>query len=259
MNATAHALPPQGVFDAHFHIVDPRFPLVPNNGFVPDAFTAEDYRAQVAPLGVTRGAVVSGSFQAFDQGYLLAALEQLGPSYVGVTQLPADVPDEKIVELDDAGVRAVRFNLFRGGSAGLDAIDQLARRVHAIAGWHSELYVDAADLPDLAETLRALPQVTVDHLGMSDDTTATLIDLVANGLVVKATGFGRMNVADPEALMAAIVEANPAGLVFGTDLPSTRARTPFQPSDLDRVAQAVGADHVDAVLSGNGRQLYRLS
>lgn len=258
MNATSHALP-QGVFDAHFHIVDPRFPLVPNNGYTPDAFTAEDYLAQVAPLGVTGGAVVSGSFQAFDQGYLINALQTLGSGYVGVTQLPADVPDETIIELDDAGVRAVRFNLFRGGSAGLDELDQLARRVHAIAGWHSELYVDAADLPALADTLRGLPQVTVDHLGMSDDSTGTLLDLVENGLVVKATGFGRMNVADPEALMAAIVRANPAGLVFGTDLPSTRARTPFRPEDLDRVADAVGSEHVEAVLSGNGRRLYRLS
>jgi predicted TIM-barrel fold metal-dependent hydrolase len=258
MNATPHALP-QGVFDAHFHIVDPRFPLVPNNGYTPDAFTAEDYLAQVAPLGVTGGAVVSGSFQAFDQGYLIAALQTLGSGYVGVTQLPADVPDETIIELDDAGVRAVRFNLYRGGSAGLDEIDQLARRVHAIAGWHSELYVDAADLPDLADTLRGLPQVTVDHLGMSDDTTGTLLGLVENGLVVKATGFGRMNVADPDALMAAIVQANPAGLIFGTDLPSTRARVPFQPGDLDRVAEAVGADHAEAVLSDNARRLYRLS
>ena len=34
------------------------------------------------------GAVVSGSFQGFDQSYLLDALDQLGPSFVGVTQLP---------------------------------------------------------------------------------------------------------------------------------------------------------------------------
>jgi len=258
MTDAAPALSPD-VFDAHFHIVDPNFPLVPNNGYLPEAFTADDYLEQVAPLGVTGGAVVSGSFQAFDQGYLLAALERLGAGYVGVTQLPADAPDETIVALDDAGVRAVRFNLYRGGSAGLDEIDTLARRVHAIAGWHSELYVDAADLPDLADTLRALPQVTVDHLGMSDDSTGTLLSLVEHGLVVKATGFGRMGVSDPDALMAKIVAANPAGLVFGTDLPSTRARVPFQASDLDRVANAVGPDHAQAVLSTNARLLYRLA
>ena len=58
------------VFDAHFHIIDPRFPLVANNGYLPDPFTATDYRARAAALHVTGGAVVSGSFQAFDQTYL---------------------------------------------------------------------------------------------------------------------------------------------------------------------------------------------
>lgn len=73
------------VFDAHFHIIDPRFPLVPNNGYLPDPFTAVDYRERAETLGVTGGAVVSGSFQAFDQEYLKHALTQLGPGYVGVT------------------------------------------------------------------------------------------------------------------------------------------------------------------------------
>ncbi|WP_372512310.1 amidohydrolase family protein, partial [Mycolicibacterium gadium] len=71
------------VFDAHFHIIDPRFPLVPNNGYLPEAFTVADYRMRVDPLDITGGAVVSGSFQAFDQSYLKDALAQLGPGFVG--------------------------------------------------------------------------------------------------------------------------------------------------------------------------------
>jgi fluoroacetyl-CoA thioesterase len=64
------------LFDAHLHIVDPRFPLVANHGYVPDPFTVDDYRERLAG-----GAVVSGSFQAFDQDYLLDALRRLGPSF----------------------------------------------------------------------------------------------------------------------------------------------------------------------------------
>ena len=26
------------IFDAHFHVIDPRFPLQPNQGFVPEPF-----------------------------------------------------------------------------------------------------------------------------------------------------------------------------------------------------------------------------
>ncbi|WP_179968525.1 hypothetical protein [Mycolicibacterium helvum] len=45
---------------------------------------------------------------------------------------------------------------------------------------------------------------------------------------------------------------------FGSDLPSTRAAIPFQGSDIDRIADAVGAEHVDAVLEGNARRFDRL-
>lgn len=31
------------IFDAHLHVIDPRFPLVPNGGYLPEPFTAEDY------------------------------------------------------------------------------------------------------------------------------------------------------------------------------------------------------------------------
>jgi len=246
------------VFDAHFHVIDPRFPLVGNNGYLPDPFTVGDYLHRVDGLHVTGGAVVSGSFQEFDQTYLKNALTQLGSSFVGVTQIPADTTADEILDLDRAGVRAVRFNLYRGGSATLADVDSLARRVHDLAGWHAEFYLDAADLVDLEPTLAALPRVSVDHLGMSDDSSGALLRLVEAGMVVKATGFGRMKVADPDALMRSILDANPAALIFGSDLPSTRAATPFRDSDIDRVADAIGADHVGAVLATNARALYRL-
>lgn len=124
----------QRIFDTHLHIVDPTHPLVENNGFMPDPFTVEDYQRRIDGLGIEGGAVVSGSFQAFDQGYLINALKALGPSYVGVTQIPGDTSDERILELHEAGVRAVRFNVARGGSANLDDLERLARRVHDLAG-----------------------------------------------------------------------------------------------------------------------------
>jgi predicted TIM-barrel fold metal-dependent hydrolase len=85
---------------------------------LPEPFPADAYRAAAEPLGVVGGAAVAGSFQAFDREWLLDALATLGPGFVGVAQLPASVADEEIASLDAAGVRAVRFNLYRGGSAG---------------------------------------------------------------------------------------------------------------------------------------------
>src|SRR5215210_2231310 len=85
------------VFDAHFHIIDPRFPLVPSQGYLPEPFIVEDYLERTSALDLAGGAVVSGSFQGFAQSYLLDVLERFGPSFVGVTQLPADVTDEEVL------------------------------------------------------------------------------------------------------------------------------------------------------------------
>ena len=120
----------QKYFDCHFHIIDKNFPVVPNQGFMPDAFTSEDYLERVKGIDLCGGAVVSGSFQELDQTYLLHALKVLGPTFVGVTQVPQTISDRELQELNDAGVHAVRFNVKRGGSEDIRHLENFARRVH---------------------------------------------------------------------------------------------------------------------------------
>jgi len=67
---------------------------------------------------------VAGSFQGFDLRWLADALRQLGPGYVGVANLSAGATDTEILTLDALGVRAVRFNLRRGGSEDLEALGE---------------------------------------------------------------------------------------------------------------------------------------
>jgi predicted TIM-barrel fold metal-dependent hydrolase len=245
-----------GIVDAHLHIVDPRFPLSPNAGFVPEPFTCHDYLTAVRPLGVTGGVVVSGSFQAFDQTYLLDALAALGPSFVGVTALPADCSEDEIVGLDRAGVRGVRFNLRRGGSAGLTEIDALGRKVFDVAGWHSEFYVRNGDLQGLSPVLARLPRISIDHLGLSSDGFDVLLRLVDRGARVKATGFSRGDLDIPN-VISRIHSVNPSALMFGTDLPSTRAPRPFSAADIDLVRETLGHDGAAKVLHDNAVALYR--
>jgi len=176
---------------------------------------------------------VSGSFQGFDQTYLLDALERLGPTFVGVTQLPPRVSDAEVLELDAAGVRAVRFTLARGGA--LDV--ELALRVHELAGWHAEVY--ATDLPAHEERMRELPRLVVDHLGMNPEGLACAVRL---GAMVKATPryAGDMRRVDDSRLL------------FGTDLPGTRTERSFRPDDLDVIAGIS-----NSALSDNPRAWYR--
>ena len=267
------------VFDAHLHVIDPRFPLTPNQGYVPEPFTVDDYRARTAGLNVIGGAVVAGSFQpkgsvpqpkgsvpqyegsvpqyegsvpqyegsvpqhegSVPQEWLVDALARLGPGFVGVVELDPAVGDDDIVALDAAGVRAVRFNLHRGGSLDLG----LALRVHELAGWHAEVYADGATLVAHEARLRELPRLSVDHLGLDAEALPVLQRL---GCMVKATGFGRVHV-DVEATLRAL---DPDKLLFGTDLPGTRARRPFAARDLELVAEIA-----PQALAANARAFYR--
>lgn len=244
------------IFDAHLHVIDPRFPLVPNQGWLPAPFDVPEYMSHATAIGIRGGAVVSGSFQGFDQTYLEDALARLGPTYVGVTQLPAAVADADVLRLHAAGVRAVRFNLRRGGSADLADLEPLARRVHDLAGWHVELYVDSSALPELAPRLLSLPRVSIDHLGLSASGLPTLLRLVERGVRVKATGFGRVEFAVAPVLRQ-IASIDPAALLFGTDLPSTRAPRPFTPADLDLLRDALGPDLARRALWDNALAWYR--
>jgi len=247
----------QQVFDSHFHIIDSAFPLVPNKGYLPEPFTTDDYLLAVRPVGVKGGAVVSGSFQAFDQGYLLSALQRLGPRFVGVTQLPASVPDTEIIRLNEKGVRAIRFNLKRGGSESVEHLESFAQRVFDLVGWHVELYVDARDLYELQKTLLRLPAVSIDHLGLSKEGFPTLLRLVEKGIRVKVTGFGRVDFPVGQALQA-IHAANPQALMFGTDLPSTRAPRPFVANDISLLIDALGDEGAEMALWMNAISFYRL-
>lgn len=246
------------LFDSHFHIIDRRFPLVPNNGYLPDDLTCRGYLSQLSGYDLRGGAIVSGSFQAFDQSYLLDALHTLGPQFVGVTQLPATVTDREILDLDGAGVRALRFNLKRGGSEDVSHLGAMARRVHDLAGWHVELYVDSRELEHLFDTLVALPSVSIDHLGLARAGFGTLLKLAERGVRVKATGFGRVDFAVPTALRE-LYAANPQALMFGTDLPSTRAPRPYCDEDFLLVVETLGDDAARAVFYDNAARFYKVT
>jgi predicted TIM-barrel fold metal-dependent hydrolase len=244
------------MYDTHFHIIDMRFPVQENQGFFPPSFPAPDYQARIAGLGITGGCVVSGSFQGFDTGFMHEALRVLGPTFTGVIQIPADASDADILKLDGIGVRGVRFNMARGGSADMSDLENLAKRVWDLARWHVELYADARDLAPMVNVLSALPAVSIAHLGMSDEGLPTLLKLAEKGMMVKATGFGRMRL-DPVKGIRALIQANPDCLMFGTDLPSQRARRPFEPADITLLRDNIDASLVRKVFFDNAVRFYR--
>jgi predicted TIM-barrel fold metal-dependent hydrolase len=145
--------------------------------------------------------------------------------------------------------------MVRGGSAGIEDLDRVARRVYEIARWHVELYADAKDLEPVAKEIARLPAVSIAHLGLSPEGLPTLVRLAERGMRVKATGFGRATLDVPSAIRA-LVKANPDALMFGSDLPSTRAPRPFLDSDIALIVEALGEEGARRALWDNARAFY---
>ena len=100
-------------------------------------------------------------------------------------------------------------------------------------------------LAALEDRLRALPRLVVDHLGLDARGAARAAAARLHG---QGDGFGRVDL-DVEATLRAL---DPDRLLFGTDLPGTRARRPFAPADLELVAEIA-----PQALADNARAWYR--
>ena len=245
------------LFDAHFHIIDDRFPIVENNGYLPDSFSCEHYLTRMQGIKLVGGAVISGSFQAFDHSYIFDAIKQLGSKFVGVIQIDSNITDKEIIDLNEKGVRGIRFNFVRGIAPDIDDVVNLALRTYELASWHSELYIESKMLEGVYHKLIKLPAISIDHLGLTNKGFDVLLKLVSRNAKVKATGFGRVkfNVVD---VLKKLYSENYDCLMFGTDLPSTRAPKPFNNSDFDLIINSFNTLAIDKILFKNAIQFYRV-
>ncbi|MDY0779770.1 amidohydrolase family protein [Tenacibaculum sp. IB213877] len=244
------------IFDAHFHIINPNFPLFPNNGYLPPYFTIEDYQKDTQSFNIVGGAIVSGSFQQFDQEYLIHSLQQLGKNYVGVANIPINITQKELDRLQKSNIVAVRFNLKRGGSETINNMVVLSNKLYHEYNWHTELYVDSAHLKELKSKLLQLPSFSLDHLGLTKKGLTDIYFWAKKGVKIKATGFGRIDF-DPIPVMRKIHCINPKALLFGTDLPSTRAKTPFSIKDIQLIKDNFTTTEQENIFYNNAVEWYQ--
>lgn len=160
------------VVDCHFHLFEAGAGM-PGARYRP-AYAAriEDWQGLMAPLGDPYGVVVQTSFLGTDNATLLAALRAMPSRLRGVAVVDPDASDDTLAELDAAGVRGIRLNLFgdpqweRIGTAPWRA---LFARIAAL-GWHVEVHTEngrgSAVLAVLDAALGSCPApVVLDHFG----------------------------------------------------------------------------------------------
>ena len=262
------------IIDSHFHIIGAR-DLRPDRAFAPPPFTVDRYlqltdrMADAARWSRVAGGVVFGGSLQTREETLAEALEELeleaqsrgfaredGRNFVGVITGTTELGSDRILALDAKGIRGIRFNLLKGQEIAVGDLEALARKVHDLAGWTTDVNVDIAARPDVADVLPELPAAAVNHLGMSEQGIDRVAELAGAGVRVKASGFGRLDFPVAEALDR-IHAVNPRALMFGTDLPGTHAPRRFDRSDVDVILDVLGEWEMPRVMRDNALAFYK--
>lgn len=228
------AVPP-GSCDTHFHVFEPGFPHVPDPLYTfPDA-TLDQYRQLLDWLGIERAVLVQPTYYATDNRLLLHVLRAEPTRFRAVVQVEDDVTDEELDQFHEAGVRAIRLDLFARAdwpeAEMIAYIRSVAERTRP-RDWHLQFYspgtVVRALLPFLADFEDTF---VIDHMGYmkeSDGLTRSdfdrLLSVVDGGrCYIKLSGpyrvAGDKSLSSVGPLGRALVAARPDRLVWGSDWP----------------------------------------
>lgn len=276
------ALPP-GACDCHTHVFGPGYTFDGVRTYTPVEAPLDALWAHQRALGLDRVVVVQPSVYGTDNRCTLDAVDALGPAARAVAVIAPGLPRTALRELHSAGVRGVRINL---QTAGLHDPAVAARRLRDAAdqvsplGWHVQVFTNLGVIAALHGMLISLPvPLVIDHFahasaagGPNQPGFAALLDLVRTGhAYVKLSAPHRIadDPADAAPLARALLAANPARMLWGSDWPHPAVRAPepdaiktpqpFDPIDdglaLDRLHTWAG-DAWHAILVENPARLY---
>jgi predicted TIM-barrel fold metal-dependent hydrolase len=290
------ALLPRGACDCHVHLVGPasNYPFDLARVYTPGDASEVELDALHRRLGIERVVLVQPSVYGTDNRRLLDGLAALGPRSRAIAVIDDATTNADLHRFNAAGVRGVRINISTSGS---DDPAQAWRRIAAQAervttlGWHVQVLMKAPAIAALADRLAGLAcPLVIDHFGQPDFAQGpeqpafrAIVDLVRAGHAVvklsameRLAGQGRLGRLAP--FIQALAEANPIGVVWGSDWPHTgggrglgpaKARPaaevePFQLMDDADALQALLAALTDqtlyrAVLVDNPARLYGFS
>ena len=229
---------PHGACDTHVHIVTAggEFPLWENRVEDPvHGVTFEQwldlYRAHLSTLGCTRGVIVHSILHGTDNAVTFEAVRRLGDGFRGVGLLPDGATEAQMDDFVTRSMTAVRLNYVHGGVLTWDGARAMAPAL-AERGLHIQMLAHSdRHLEQIADDVRHLPtDVVFDHIGwpadgLSADTPGfqALCALLAEGRAwVKLSAVYRMCPApyhETDALVAALIAANPERCLWGSDWP----------------------------------------
>jgi predicted TIM-barrel fold metal-dependent hydrolase len=248
---------PRDSCDCHTHVFgDPqRFPFFDGRTYTPESASVAELQKMHRALRIERVVIVQPSVYGTDNSCTLDAIRQMGATARGVAVIGAQTTEAQLDEMHRKGIRGIRINLetsgiedpsvarqrFKGGVAAL-------KRRH---GWHIQIYTSLGIIAALKEEISASPvPVVFDHFGglQSADSAHqpgldALLALVQSGKsYVKLSAPYRVSKLAPDfpdvaPFAKALVAANPARTLWGTDWPHPQTKAGNDPHQITPLYQ----------------------
>ncbi len=270
--------PPAGAVDAHCHVFGPEaeFPFAPERKYTPCDAGKDQLFALRDHLGFSRNVIVQASCHGSDNRALVDALRSAGDLARGVAVVKPGISKKELKELDEAGVRGVRFNFVKRLVDNTPWEDCLAitKKVKTL-GWHVVVYFEAPDLVELKPLLsRINTTIVVDHMGRPDVDKGVdhpqfqaFLDLMHSNENIwtkvscpeRLTVSGPPNYDDVVPFMRTLVETFPDRVLWGTDWPhpNMSSHMPDDGALVDLIPRiAVTDDLQKKLLVDNPHRLY---
>ena len=268
---------PADAVDAHCHVFGPaaEFPFAPERKYTPCDASKQQLFDLRDHLGLSRNVIVQATCHGKNNEAMVDALRAAGDLTRGVAMVGSDITDDELRELDEAGVRGVRFNFLKRlvDATPREVFMEIAERVVKI-GWHCVVYFESQDLEDLQPFLTSLPgTIVVDHMGRPDVTKplddphfTRFMDLMSvhTNFWVKVSCPERLSVDGPPyndvvPFARTLVDNFPDRVLWGTDWPhpNMKSHVPDEGHLIDIIPRiANNPEKQQALLVDNPMRLY---
>lgn len=273
-------VPPKSC-DTHFHLYGPedRFPCKASmyeRYYTPsDQCTLAHYRALQEITGFERGVIITGNPNGrYNNDVTLDAIARSDGRMKGIAPIDCLIDQKALEHLAEGGIVGYRVQRQAMGSEFFFDAERTAERVREL-GWHVEVHVqtleESAELIDWLPGLR-IPYV-LDHLaaarpgrGPDDPLFRKVLDHLKDAEdcwvslygIYRLSAAGGPDYADMIPLVAALMEARPDRVIWGSNWP--HAVTDVTPDDgdlIDFIPVAIpDPDHQRLVLVDNPARLY---
>ncbi len=236
---------PAGACDCHTHVhgEPEKFPFDPGRVYTPEPASPQEMAALHQALHVERVVIVTPSVYGADNSATLFGIRARGATARGIAVIDDRTPERELDAMSEAGIRGIRLNLATGGVSDIRiarqrfaaAIERIRRR-----NWHVQMFTSLAVVSAIKDLVARSPvPVVLDHfggaraaLGTEQPGFADLLALVQAGQAyVKISGAYRASTLAPDypdvvPLAQALIAANAARIVWGTDWPHPNSVTP---------------------------------